>query len=138
MENTSSFQFENFLINKSLFELGGSTDVSDLSIGFRPSGKLDMENQMFSLELAVFISDSSEVFKVEIESTGFFTFENIEKENLTSFLYHNAPAILFPYIRAYISSLTTLSGIKPIVLPTLNLSSLKDDLEKNIVETSLK
>ncbi len=138
MENTSSFQFENFLINKSLFELGDSTDISDLSIGFRPSGKLDIENQMFNLELAVFISDSSEVFKVEIEAVGFFTFDNIDKDSLTSFLYHNAPAILFPYIRAYISSLTTLSGIKPIVLPTLNLSNLKDDLEKNIVEISLK
>jgi len=89
-------------------------------------------------KLAVFISDSSEGFKVEIESVGFFKFENIEKDNLSSFLYHNAPAILFPYIRAYISSLTTLSGIKPVVLPTLNLSNLKDDLEQSIVETSLK
>ncbi len=138
MENTSSFQFENFLIKKSLFELGENSKVSDLSIGFRPSGKLDLENQLFHLELAVFISDSSEAFKVEIESVGFFKFENIEKDNLSSFLYHNAPAILFPYIRAYISSLTTLSGIKPIVLPTLNLSNLKDDLEQSIVETSLK
>lgn len=138
MENPSSFQFENFIINKSLFELGNNSGVSDLSIGFRPSGKLDMVNQMFTLELAVFISDSSEAFKVEIESLGFFKFNNIEKEDLSSFLYFNAPAILFPYIRAYISSLTTLSGIKPIMLPTLNLSNLKDDLEQNIVEMSLK
>lgn len=138
MENTASFQFENFLITKSLFELGNNSEVSDLSIGFRPSGKLDMENQMFHLELGVFISDSSEAFKVEVEALGFFKFENIEKEDLSSFLYHNAPALLFPYIRAYISSLTTLSGIKPIVLPTLNLSNLKDDLEQNILETSLK
>lgn len=137
MENTSSFQFENFIINKSLFELGKNSEVSDLSVGFRPSGKLDLENQRFNLELSVFISDSSEAFKVEIDSVGFFTFMNIEKDNLSSFLYYNAPALLFPYIRAYISSLTTLSGIKPIVLPTLNLSNLKDDLEQNIEEISL-
>lgn len=138
MENASSFQFENFIINKSLFELGNSTDISDLSVGFRPSGKLDLENQMFHLELSVSISDSSETLKVEIESVGFFKFENIESDKLSSFLYYNAPAILFPYLRAYISSLTTLSGIKPIVLPTLNLSNLKNDLEQNIVEVSLK
>lgn len=137
MENTSSFQFENFIINKSLFELGKNSEVSDLSVGFRPSGKLDLENQRFHLELSVFISDSSEAFKVEIDSVGFFKFENIEKDNLSSFLYYNAPALLFPYIRAYISSLTTLSGIKPIVLPTLNLSNLKDDLEQNIEKISL-
>ena len=138
MENKSSFQFETFIINKSLFQLKENSQVSDLSIGFNPSGKLDLENQLFNLELAVFISDSSEAFKVEIESVGFFKFENIEKDNLSSFLYHNAPALLFPYLRAYISTLTTLSGIKPVVLPTLNLSNLKDELEQNIVETSLK
>ncbi len=48
----------------------------------------------------------------------------------------NAPAILFPYIRSYISTLSTLSGLSPIVLHTLNLTSLKDELLDNIEITS--
>lgn len=46
----------------------------------------------------------------------------------------NAPAILFPYIRAYISLLTSLSGVGTVLLPTLNLSSLSKELLNNIKE----
>ena len=53
---------------------------------------------------------------------------------MNQYFYTNAPAILFPYIRAYISTLTNLSGYKPINLPTLNLTSLREDLEKNTSE----
>ena len=55
-----------------------------------------------------------------------------DSDKLSRFLYLNAPAIMFPYLRAYISSLTALSGINPITLPTLNLSGLKSELESNI------
>ena len=53
---------------------------------------------------------------------------------MNQYFYTNAPAILFPYIRAYISTLTNLSGYKPINLPTLNLTSLREELEKNTTE----
>lgn len=135
MEN-SFFQFDHFIIQKSLFELNQEENVGELSIGFKSEGKLDFEKGKFNLELGIFISDSAETLKIEIESIGFFSFENLDRESLSNFLYINAPAILFPYLRAYISSLTTLSGIRPIVLPTLNLSSLREDLESNIKEIS--
>ena len=62
------------------------------------------------------------------------TFENKEGlENLGKFFYINAPALLFPYIRAYISTLTNLSGFEPINLPTLNMTRLGDDLKKNTI-----
>lgn len=45
--------------------------------------------------------------------------------------YKNAPAIIFPYVRAYVTSLTVLSGIEAINIPTMNLSSIADDLKNN-------
>ena len=64
-----------------------------------------------------------------------FSFDSqIEITQLNKYFYMNAPAILFPYIRAYISTLSVLSGIEPITLPTLNLSGLGKELEKNTVE----
>lgn len=136
MEN-SFFQFNNFIIQKSIFELNQKEDVGQLSLGFKPKGKLDFDKGKFNLELGIFISDSTETLKIEIESIGYFSFENFDKKSLSNFLFVNAPAILFPYLRAYISSLTTLSGIKPIVLPTLNLTSLREDLESNTEDVSL-
>lgn len=136
MDN-SFFQFDSFIIQKSIFDLRQDAEVGELSIGFKSAGKLDFEKGKFILEFGIFISDSSETLNIEIDSIGYFNFENVDRDSLSNFLYVNAPAILFPYLRAYISSLTTLSGIRPITLPTLNLTSLRDDLESNIQEVSL-
>jgi preprotein translocase subunit SecB len=136
MDN-SSFQFDSFIIQKSLFELNQNNEVGELSVGFKSEGKLDFDKGKFNLELGIFISDSTETLKIEIDSIGYFNFKNLDRDSLSNFLYVNAPAILFPYLRAYISSLTTLSGIRPIILPTLNLTSLRDDLESNIEKVSL-
>lgn len=129
----SELQFDGYLIKKSIISIDAD-DVGnlDLSISFNPSAVLDKAKSTFKLLLEVAISDIDKKLTINISSEGFFIYKNINEDGLNNFLYLNAPAILFPYIRAYISSLTTLSGISSVILPTLNLSSLKEDLEKNI------
>jgi preprotein translocase subunit SecB len=39
------------------------------------------------------------------------------------FLKINAPAILYPFIRAYISTITINAGLEPIILPTINFAA---------------
>lgn len=129
MEN-SGFQFKGFKIRKSVINLIDNNDL-DLSIVFKPSGILDKSKSSFLLKLIVEIKSSSSDFSVEVNAEGLFTYSNMDDEKLSSLLYLNAPAILFPYLRAYVSSLTALSGINPITLPTLNLSGLKEQLEEN-------
>jgi preprotein translocase subunit SecB len=131
MEN-SHFQFKGFKIKKSLIDINNHNDDLDLSIKFNPSGTLDKKQSIFILNLGIVIKDSDKL-NIEISSESFFEYSNIEEDKLSNFLYLNAPAIIFPYIRAYISSLTVLSGINPINLPTLNLSGLKSELESNIL-----
>lgn len=41
---------------------------------------------------------------------------------------------MFPYIRAYISTVTALSGLKAVNLPVLNLTDLQERLKLNTVE----
>lgn len=129
MEN-SQFQFKGFKIKKSLIDINNNDDL-DLSIKFNPSGILDKKESTFILNLGIIIKDSDKL-NIEILSESFFKYSNISDDKLSNFLYLNAPAIIFPYLRAYISSLTALSGINPITLPTLNLSGLKSELESNI------
>lgn len=130
MEN-SGFQFKGFLIKKSLIVINSSEDL-DLSITFNPTGLLDKKNSTFKLLLDIIISEKNNELNIEVSSEGTFSYNDLSDERLNSFLYLNAPAILFPYLRAYITSLTALSGVSPIILPTLNLSGLKNDLEKNV------
>ncbi len=131
MEN-SGFKFNGFLIKKTKIEIN-STDDLNLSIKFKPSGVLDKASSTFKLVLDILITEKNNELNIEVQSEGEFVYNNLTDERLNQFLYLNAPAILFPYIRSYITSLTALSGVSPVVLPTLNLSSLKDDLKKNVV-----
>lgn len=75
--------------------------------------------------------------KIEIDAVGSYLFDSKEDiDNLNKYFYINAPALLFPYIRAYVSTLTNLSGFEPINLPTLNMTRLGNDLQKNTIETA--
>lgn len=76
-------------------------------------------------------------FKIELEEVSFnialemaFIFETDNKidDNFkeSAFLNINAPAIAFPYIRAYISNLTLQSGYDSVILPSINFASLHE------------
>lgn len=134
MENTpiASFKFESFRITKSYLEMNESKEEQTYSINFKPKGIINKENSKFELELGVLIEEPNNNFKAEITAIGIYSFDiELQDENLDKFFYQNATAILFPYIRAYITTLTSLSGISPVILPTLNLSKLGPELKKN-------
>lgn len=70
------------------------------------------------------INDKNDSLKIFLNIEGQFEFDkDLTDPVKESFFNVNAPAILFPYVRAYISTLTALSGINPIILPTINLSN---------------
>lgn len=130
----SKFQFKGFTIVRSLIERNEKESSKKLSLGFSPKGFINKDEATFQLHLGVKIEDENKSFNIEIEAIAYYTFENKEGlENLGKFFYINAPALLFPYIRAYISTLTNLSGFEPINLPTLNMTRLGDDLKKNTI-----
>ncbi|RPH29984.1 MAG: hypothetical protein EHM93_16445 [Bacteroidales bacterium] len=69
---------------------------------------------------------------VNVECIGLFKFENVKSlEEIPDFFYKNCIAILFPFVRAYISIITIQANVPGIMLPTLNLSSLETVLREN-------
>lgn len=42
----------------------------------------------------------------------------------------NGTAILFPYLRSFITTLTSNAGIPPLVLPTLNIQKIIEEKNK--------
>lgn len=128
----SSFNFEGFKIIRSLFNRKEGKLGKNFQINFQPSGIHDLSENRFQLNLKTLIVNDSELLRIEVDALA--TYKIIgdnSPETLKNFFYLNAPAILFPYIRAYVSALSTLSGLAPVTLPTLNLSNLADELEKN-------
>jgi len=55
-------------------------------------------------------------------------------EDIPDFFYKNSIAILFPYLRAYLSLVTTQANVPGIILPTYNLSGLEEELRSNTTE----
>lgn len=76
------------------------------------------------------IVDKKQCFNLTFSMVGIFSYlpgeENMEMENFTKY---NAPALMFPYIREHIVTITQKSGLKPLMLAPTNIVALLD--EKN-------
>lgn len=133
--NTSSFRLVEFLVERSLIERKPIKLDDKPSIDINPSGYLIRDKSIYQLALDIKVTTESNRFSAEVRAIGIFHFPNDADEiSLGNFFYTNAPAILFPYVRAYLSSLTALSGLSSEIIPTLNLTGLADELKKNTIE----
>ncbi|MCC2607736.1 protein-export chaperone SecB [Planctobacterium marinum] len=71
---------------------------------------------------------------MEYEST-FKLEEAVDNNFINSHFPHvNAPAIAFPYLRAFISTLLLNAGYEPIMLPSINFSALYKEKEAEILK----
>lgn len=85
----------------------------------------------FNLELH---NKEDEKFKGKLVMAAVFETEQPMDEYFkeSDFVQLNAPAIAFPYLRSFVTTVTTLAGYRPIMLPTINLSRItKQDNENN-------
>jgi preprotein translocase subunit SecB len=74
-------------------------------------------------------TDEGMCVELEYESR-FNTNLSVDEEfKSSSFPYVNAPAIAYPYLRAFISNLTLNAGFAPVMLPSLNFVAMKDKIK---------
>ena len=133
MNNPATFQLEKYFIDK--VRLDFDTDSArKINVLLNPKGVFDNKNSRFdlTLELSVTDSENQETELVFINCIGTFVFENMDS-GVPDYFYTNAVAILFPYLRAFLSTITTQASIEPLVLPTYNLSILEGPLRENTV-----
>ncbi|MCD8416344.1 protein-export chaperone SecB [Tenacibaculum finnmarkense genomovar finnmarkense] len=121
-------QLENWKVLKLNFtsneEVNTKENSFDLKTGhFYPEDELDTFGIGFEIEI------NDKRFDLNIETVFMFKLDkNISEEfKLSNFPKINAPAIAFPYLRAYISNLTLQSGFEPIILPSINFVNLAED-----------
>ncbi len=135
----SPFKFEEFLVIESRIKRNKRLE-KNLVLNYRitPSGIIDEAKKIYELKLIVDIVDENDQFESNVVILGVFEFkEVIAIDNLTTYFYINAPAIIFPYVRSYIAALTSLSGFETINLPPINVGVLKEELKNNTVRASL-
>ena len=124
-EQIAKFRFLNYQIHESSIRISDAESVGkDLQIDIKKSNKEEEKENIYNLFFEITISDKLGSLNIFLNIEGKFEFnKDLTDSEKDSFFNINAPAILFPYVRAYISTLTSLSGINPIMLPTINLSN---------------
>lgn len=89
------------------------------------------EEREFAIEYKIKICTPE--CKLKLVFVSFFeTTEDIteEQKNESKFFNINAPAIGYPFLRAYVANLMISSGYNPIMLPTVNFQKLADESDE--------
>jgi preprotein translocase subunit SecB len=114
------------------FKADESTDQdSSEQIGKADFGaKVIFAEDAFSVVFNIKVcTEDLKVIKVEYESHFKTDIPIDEKFKQGSFPYVNAPAIAYPYLRAFISNLTLNAGYDPVMLTSLNFVAMKDKIK---------
>lgn len=134
-----AFRFNNYYFTRAKIEFPTQSERNlDLNVKFIPKGEFIKNDSIFNLYLMVIISSSKDGVEtnfVEVNCFSEFIFsEQINLCDIPGFFYPNSIAIIFPYIRAFISTLSLQANMNPIILPTMNLTSLQEELKNNTTE----
>lgn len=98
--------------------------MDELELGVQVKRDLKKKSDgTFEVILETTVSDEDEKIFVNVKGRAIFS---AQCENM-DILEKNTIAIMFPYIRSYISMITTQPGMNPIVLPAMNIVAMVND-----------
>lgn len=108
---------------------------SKYSIKIIPSGIFTPDSGIYQLSFT-FKAKVDEKEIVNIVCTADYQFNTpMDVNDIPEYFYANSIAIIFPYVRAFVSTVTLQANVISMLIPTLNLSSLSGELKAN---TSVK
>ena len=115
--------------------------VDELTFNLKPADTVDTEKSIellpklsrkidenYSISIGVTLDQEDLPFTAQVSMTGRFLLQGIKNPEQT--MKVNAAAILYPYVRAAISMLTTLANVSPVVLPPVNFVKLFEESAK--------
>ena len=123
-KNIAQFRFLHYKISETVVKINADSEPGKkLDVQFQQKAGVNEEASRMRFEFVVSVNDAENILDIKVTTVAFFEYDSsLTEEQKRTFFMHNAPAILFPYVRAYISTLTAQAGINTIVLPTINFS----------------
>ncbi|MDM1057879.1 protein-export chaperone SecB [Myroides odoratimimus] len=133
-ENKARLQFENFVVPEfyaqKIVDDSGFENIFDLE----PRAVISRKEKQFHISIAIELVDLDSGIKINMLGIGVFSYDVGNEEELLSYMGLNGPAIVFPYLRSFISTYTANSGLNTVTIPTLNLSMFKQSIIENIID----
>ena len=90
-----------------------------------------LSEREYKITLELNVADPEEKLSVFVKGMAIFE----TKQENQMLIERNTLAIMFPYFRSYVSTLTTQPGMTPIVLPARNIMTMLSQKEKETFET---
>ena len=132
MPEANVLHFLGYTVDELTFKLKPADTVdTEKSIELLPklSRKIEKTNdENYSISIGVTLDQEDLPFTSQVSMTGRFLLQGIKNPEQT--MKVNAAAILYPYVRAAISMLTTLANVPPVVLPPVNFVKLFEESVK--------
>lgn len=126
----AAFKLDNYHFTKASLDFNIPNDA-ELNISFNPTGVFYTKDARYDLVFDVTVEcveTGTEVVKVSCEAS--FSFGNkVSIEDIPDYFYPNSLAIVFPYVRAFVSTISLQANVQPVVLPTVNLMGLTEKLK---------
>lgn len=130
MEKTA-FKLDEYHFTKASLDFN-IPEKAELGIEFSPRGVFSSGNSTYELDFDVKVEckeTSTEV--INVSCAALFSFnEKVAISDIPEYFYPNSLAIVFPYIRAFVSTMSLQANVRPIVLPTVNLMGLTEELKE--------
>lgn len=131
----AAFSFGNLKFPNFSFE-ESQNPTQGLDVELLPTGIYYQTEGRFELKIvfSAFEPEKKSTPVIRATVVGHFQFKEVSKiEDIPSYFYQNSVAIVFPYLRAFISNLTLQANIKMVILPVMNLQFLEQNLRESTV-----
>ena len=127
MNNRSVLRFDKYIVKTINFEINEEflSQNKNVNLDFDIDAKSLSEGNRLIVELrAQIFKDAVKrgyPFEMNVVLKGYFSMESEGKIDISIF-ETNAIAILFPYLRALVSSYTANANVTPVLLPAMNIN----------------
>ena len=128
----SGFKFLDYKVLSFSYDTPDNENKEAIRIDFEPSGIYKQKTGTFALQLMFRGTEDKEGGKtfMQVKAEAIFKFQdNFPFKDLPDFFYKNAIAILFPYLRAFISNMTLQANAPIVILTVMNLGNLEQPLK---------
>lgn len=129
-EIKSVLRFEDYIVKSINFKYNVEYDQNtaiDIKFDMDAEYHIDKHEGNMEVVLKAYIFKEDNItqypFNMDIEVAGFFSISDSSEESIERFK-PNAVAILFPYLRALISTYTANANVAPLILPPININQL--------------
>lgn len=124
----SKLRFIDYIVNNIEFKNNMEFDNSkEVKIEFDIDSEIEFVDDkkfMLGLEIELFKNpeENNYPFSFKAEIIGTFEIDSDDENEKKNLAEKNSVAILFPYVRALISTFTSASNVEPVILPPINVA----------------